>query len=97
MPLEALKFNFLLAGKPAALYDNVELPGDQGEARRILSINISGRLGEKERRKKSASDLEFLTQRGVVLLNVDPAMCAGTMLASDRLPKRRGAIVRGGD
>jgi len=37
-------------------------------------FTISGKLGEKAQKKDERVQLEFLTQRGVILLNVDPAM-----------------------
>lgn len=94
VPLEALKFNFIWsASKPRYLSD-VELPKIKEKAAGIFAI--SGKLGEKKPDKVELVRLDFLTQRGVVLLNVDPSMVPSD-LHERPLTEAARAIVRSGD
>ena len=70
VPLEAVKFNFVWeASKPRYMSD-VELPPIKEKAGG--TYKLSGRLGEKDAKKEELVALDFRTQRGVVLLNIDP-------------------------
>jgi VWFA-related protein len=94
VPLEALKFDFVwTASKPRFLSD-VELPKIKEKAAGIFAI--SGKLGEKKPDKVELVRLDFLTQRGVVLLNVDPSMVPSD-LHERPLTEAARAIVRSGD
>src|SRR6185312_16224624 len=94
VPLEALKFNFIWsASKPRYLSD-VELPATKERAAGVS--RISGRLGEKDSKKEDRVQLDFVTQRGVVLLNVDPSMVPAD-LRERPLTEAARAIVRSGD
>jgi VWFA-related protein len=94
VPLEALKFNFIWsASKPRYLSD-VELPKIKEKAAGLSTI--SGKLGEKKPAKEELVQLDFLTQRGVVLLNVDPSMVPSD-LRERPLTEAARAIVRSGD
>ncbi len=94
VPLEALKFDFVWsASKPRYLSD-VELPKIKEKAAGIFAI--SGKLGEKKPDKMELVRLNFLTQRGVVLLNVDPSMVPSD-LHERPLTEAARAIVRSGD
>ncbi len=94
VPLEALKFNFLWqASRPRYLSD-VELPEIKEKRGGVFSI--SGKFGEKDAKKEDRVELDFLTQRGVVLLNVDPAMVPSD-LRERPLTEAARAIVRSGD
>ncbi len=94
VPLEALKFNFVWsASKPRYLSD-VELPNIKEKAAGVFAI--SGKLGEKKPAKEERVQLDFLTQRGVVLLNVDPSMVPSD-LRERPLTEAARAIVRSGD
>lgn len=94
VPLEALQFKFLWqASKPRYLSD-VELP--QIKEKRGGVFSISGKLGEKKPKKEERVRLDFLTQRGVVLLNVDPSMVPSD-LRERPLTEASRAIVRSGD
>ena len=94
VPLEALQFKFLWqASKPRYLSD-VDLPEIKEKRGGVFSI--SGKLGEKKTPKEERVRLDFLTQRGVVLLNVEPSMVPSDL--HDRpLTEAARAIVRGGD
>ena len=94
VPLDAVKFDFVWsASKPRYLSD-VELPEVKEKAAGIF--RISGKLGEKKPGKEERVQLDFLTQRGVVLLNVDPSMVPSD-LRERPLTEAARAIVRSGD
>lgn len=94
VPLDALKFEFLWeASKPRYLSD-VELPDVKEKAGGVFKI--SGKLGEEKPDKEQRVVLNFQTQRGVVLLNVDPSM-APSDLRQRPLTEAVRAIVRSGD
>ncbi len=94
VPLDALKFEFLWeASKPRYLSD-VELPDVKEKAGGVFKI--SGKLGEEKPDKEQRVALNFQTQRGVVLLNVDPSM-APSDLRQRPLTEAVRAIVRSGD
>jgi len=94
VPLDAVKFDFVwTASKPRYLSD-VELPEIKEKAAGIS--RISGKLGEKKPGKEERVQLNFMTQRGVVLLNVDPSMVPSD-LRERPLTEAARAIVRSGD
>ncbi|HLN97647.1 MAG TPA: VWA domain-containing protein [Pyrinomonadaceae bacterium] len=94
VPLDAVKFDFMWsASKPRYLSD-VELPKIKERAAGVFTI--SGKLGEKKPAKEERVQLNFLTQRGVVLLNVDPSMVPSD-LHERPLTEAARAIVRSGD
>jgi len=94
VPLEAVKFNFVWeASKPRYMSD-VELPEIKEKAGGVYKL--SGRLGEKDANKEELVALDFRTQRGVVLLNIDPEM-APADLRERPLTEAARAIVRSGD
>ncbi|HKP82284.1 MAG TPA: VWA domain-containing protein [Pyrinomonadaceae bacterium] len=94
VPLEAVKFNFTWeASKPRYMSD-VELPPIKEKAGG--AFKLSGRLGEKDVDKALLVALDFRTQRGVVLLNIDPER-APADLRERPLTEAARAIVRSGD
>src|ERR1044072_4972179 len=95
VPLEAVKFNFVWeASKPRYMSD-VELPDIKEKAGGVYKL--SGRLGEKDVKKEDGLvALDFRTQRGVVLLNIDPER-APSDLRERPLTEAARAIVRSGD
>jgi VWFA-related protein len=94
VPLEALKFNFVWEASRPRYMSDVELPPVQEKAGG--QFKLSGRLGEKDAKKEELVALDFRTQRGVVLLNIDPEM-APSDLRERPLTEAARAIVRGGD
>ena len=94
VPLEALKFNFVWEASRPRYMSDVELPPIQEKAGG--QFKLSGRLGEKDAKKEVLVALDFRTQRGVVLLNIDPAM-APSDLRERPLTEAARAIVRSGD
>jgi VWFA-related protein len=94
VPLDAVKFNFVWeASKPRYMSD-VELPDVKEKAGGVYKL--SGRLGEKDAKKEELVALDFRTQRGVVLLNIDPER-APADLRERPLTEAARAIVRSGD
>ena len=94
IPLDAVKFEFLWqASRPRYLSD-VELP--EVKEKRGGFFSISGKLGEQKAKKEERVELNFLTRRGVVLLNVDPEMVPSDLSQRPLTEAARG-IVRSGD
>src|SRR6185436_8619654 len=94
VPLDALKFNFVWEASRPRYMSDVELPPIKEKAGG--TFKLSGRLGEKKAKKEETVALDFRTQRGVVLLNIDPAM-APSDLRERPLTEAARAIVRSGD
>ncbi len=94
VPLAALKFNFVWAASKPRYMSDVELPPIKEKAGG--QFKLSGRLGEKDAPKEELVALDFHTQRGVVLLNIDPEM-APSDLRERPLTEAARAIVRSGD
>ncbi len=94
VPLEAVKFNFVWEASRPRYMSDVELPPVQEKAGG--QFKLSGRLGEKDAKKEELVALDFRTQRGVVLLNIDPEM-APADLRERPLTEAARAIVRSGD
>jgi VWFA-related protein len=94
VPLDAVKFDFVWSASKPRYMSDVELPKIKEKA--AGSFAISGKLGEKKPDKAELVRLDFLTQRGVVLLNVDPSMVPSD-LRERPLTEATRAIVRSGD
>jgi len=94
VPLEAVKFNFVWEASRPRYMSDVELPPVQEKAGG--AFKLSGRLGEKDAKKEELVALDFRTQRGVVLLNIDPER-APSDLRERPLTEAARAIVRSGD
>jgi VWFA-related protein len=96
VPLDALKFDFIWEASRPRYMSDVELPAVKEKAGGMFKL--SGRLGEKEKQKDKEQliALNFRTQRGVVLLNIDPEM-APADLRERPLTEAARAIVRSGD
>lgn len=94
VPLDSVKFNFMWSASRPRFLSDVELPKVKEKAAGVFTI--SGKLGDEKADKVDRVRLEFLTQRGVVLLNVDPAMVPPD-LRERPLTEAARAIVRSGD
>ena len=94
VPLDALKFDFTWEASRPRYMSDVELPPVKEKAGG--TFKLSGRLGEKDKKKEELIVLNFRTQRGVVLLNIDPEM-APADLRERPLTEAARAIVRSGD
>lgn len=94
VPVDALSLNFLWEASRPRYFSDVELP--KIEERRGSRFVISGKLGDKKAKKEERVQLDFTTQRGVVIFNVDPSMVPSDL--RDRpLTEAARAIVRSGD
>jgi VWFA-related protein len=94
VPLEALKYDFVWEASRPRYMSDVELKEVKEKAGGWF--RLSGKLGEEKPKKEERIALNFHTQRGVVLLNVDPAM-APSDLHERPLTEAARAIVRSGD
>jgi VWFA-related protein len=105
VPLDALKYDFVWEASRPRYMSDVELEAVKEKAGG--SFKLSGRLGDKDEKgekdkekekenKEKQVALNFRTQRGVVLLNVDPEM-APADLRERPLTEAARAIVRSGD
>lgn len=94
VPVDSVNYSFTWqASRPRYLSD-VELPPVKEKAGGWYSI--SGRVGDKKADKELRVRLDFSTQRGVILFNVDPEMVPPD-LRERPLTEAARAIVRGGD
>jgi VWFA-related protein len=94
VPTDALSFEFLWEASRPRYFSDVELP--EVKEKRGGWYSISGKLGEKKAKREERVRLEFSTQRGVILFNVDPAMVPSD-LRERPLTEAARAIVRSGD
>ena len=94
IPLDAVKIDFAWSASRPRFLSEIELPEVKEKAGGMF--RISGKLGEKKAKKEERVSLDFLTERGVVLLNVDPAMVPSD-LRERPLTEAVRAIVRSGN
>jgi len=94
VPLDALKYDFVWEASRPRYMSDVELK--QVKEKAGGWFRLSGKLGEEKPKKEERVALNFHTQRGVVLLNVDPSM-APSDLRERPLTEAARAIVRSGD
>ncbi len=94
VPLDALKYDFVWEASRPRYMSDVELK--QVKEKAGGWFRLSGKLGEDKPKKEERVALNFHTQRGVVLLNVDPEM-APSDLRERPLTEAARAIVRSGD
>src|ERR1041385_6840603 len=94
VPLDALKYDFVWEASRPRYMSDVELKEVKEKAGGWF--RLSGKLGEEKPKKEERVALNFHTQRGVVLLNVDPSMVPSD-LRERPLTEAARAIVRSGD
>jgi VWFA-related protein len=94
IPLDAVKLDFTWSASKPRYMSDVELPEVKEKAGGVF--RISGKLGDEKAKKEARVDLHFWTQRGVILLNVDPSL-APADLRERPLTNAAQAIVRSGD
>lgn len=94
VPLDSVKVDFdWLASRPRFMSD-VPLP--EVKEKRAGRFNINGTLGDKKAEEEKRIKLNFTTERGLVLLNVDPLMVPSD-LRERPLTEAAKAIVKSGD
>ncbi len=94
VPVDAVQFEFIWEASRPRFFSDVELPKVKEKAGGWYAI--SGKLGNKEAKKEERVRLTFNTQRGLVLLNVDPSMVPSD-LRERPLTEAARAVVRSGD
>ncbi|HEV2912068.1 MAG TPA: VWA domain-containing protein [Pyrinomonadaceae bacterium] len=94
VPLDSVNYNFLWQASRPRFFSDVELPAIKEKAGGWYSI--SGRIGDKKADKELRVRLDFSTQRGVILFNVDPTLVPPD-LRERPLTEAARAIVRSGD
>ncbi len=94
VPLDSLSFNFLWEASRPRYFSDMELPEIQ--EKRGSRFVINGKFGDKKAEKEKRVRLDFTTQRGVVIFNVDPSMVPSD-LRERPLTEAARAIVRSGD
>lgn len=94
VPLENLKYDFVWEASRPRYMSDVELKDVKEKAGGWFQL--AGKLYEKDGNKEERVSLNMHTQRGVILLNVDPSMVPSDL--RDRpLTEAARAIVRSGD
>lgn len=94
VPLDSVQYSFLWEASRPRFFSDVELPAVKEKAGGWYAI--SGRVGDKKADKELRVRLDFATQRGVILFNVDPNMVPPD-LRERPLTEAARAIVRSGD
>jgi VWFA-related protein len=94
VPTEAIHLNLLWQASRPRHFGDIELP--KVKEKRGGWFEISGKIGDKKAKKDDRVELNFTTQRGVMLFNVDPSMVP-TDLRERPLTEAARAIVRSGD
>jgi VWFA-related protein len=94
VPVDSVNYSFLWQASRPRYFSDVELPPVKEKAGGWYLI--SGRVGDKKADKDLRVHLDFSTQRGVILFNVDPNMVPPD-LRERPLTEAARAIVRGGD
>lgn len=94
VPVDALSFNFLWEASRPRYFSDDELPKVKEGRGGVYYIN--GKLGDKKAKKEERVRLDFTTQRGVVIFNVEPSMVP-TDLRERPLTEAARAIVRSGE
>ena len=94
VPLDAVRFNFLWQASRPRFFSDVELPEVKEKRGGVYSIN--GKIGDEKAKREERVELNFKTQRGVIIFNVDPSMVP-TDLRERPLTEAARAIIRGGN
>ncbi|HWT00428.1 MAG TPA: VWA domain-containing protein [Pyrinomonadaceae bacterium] len=94
VPVDAVQLNLLWQASRPRYFGDLELP--EVKEKRGGVFEISGKLGDKKAKKEERVELNFTTQRGLMLFNVDPSMVPSDLSARP-LTEAVRAIVRDGD
>lgn len=94
VPLDAVKLEFVWQASRPRYMSDVTLPEIKEEDAGVFKIK--GTLGDKKAKDDVRVRLNFTTSRGLMLLNVDPAMVPGD-LRERPLTEAVKAIVKSGD
>lgn len=94
VPTDAIRLNLLWQASRPRYFSDIELP--KVKEKRGGWFEISGHIGDKKAKKDARVELDFITQRGVMLFNVDTNMVPSD-LRERPLTEAVRAIVRDGD
>jgi Ca-activated chloride channel family protein len=94
VPVDAIRLNLLWQSSRPRYFSDIELP--KVKEKRGGWFEISGHVGDKKAKKDARVELNFITQRGVMLFNVEANMVPSD-LRERPLTEAVRAIVRDGD
>ena len=94
VPTDAIRLNLLWQSSRPRYFSDIELP--KVKEKRGGWFEISGHVGDKKAKKETRVELDFITQRGVMLFNVVANMVPSD-LRERPLTEAVRAIVRDGD
>ena len=94
VPTDAIRLNLLWQSSRPRYFSDIELP--KVKEKRGGWFEISGHVGDKKAKKDARVELDFITQRGVMLFNVEANMVPSD-LRERPLTEAVRAIVRDGD
>jgi Ca-activated chloride channel family protein len=94
VPTDAVRLKLLWEASRPRYFSEVELP--KVREKRGGVFEITGKLGDKKAKQENRVELDFTTQRGVIVFNVDPSMVPSD-LRERPLTEAVRAIVRAGD
>lgn len=94
VPTDAVRLNLLWEASRPRYFSEVELP--KVREKRGGVFEITGKLGDRKAKKEARVELDFKTERGVIVFNVDPTMVPSD-LRERPLTEAVRAIVRAGD
>ena len=95
VPLEALRYSLKWTAARPRFYSEIELP--KVHERRGGTFEIEGRYGDKKAKKDDRVELDFSTERGVVLFGVSDPSSVPTDLRERELTEAARAVIRSGN
>lgn len=94
VPLDAVRLNWSWSSSSPRLFSDVDLPKPKEKAGGIFLLKTT--VGNKEAKREDRIELNFATGRGILLLNVDPAMVPSD-LRERALTNAARAIIQSGE
>jgi VWFA-related protein len=94
VPLDAVRLDWRWSESSPRLFSDVDLPKPKEKAGGIFLLKTA--LGNKKAKRDDRIDLNFVTGRGILLLNVDPSMVP-TDLRERALTEAARAIIQSGE
>ena len=95
VPLEALRYSLKWTAARPRFYSEIELP--KVRERRGGTFEIEGRHGDEKAKKDERIELDFSTERGVVLFGVSDPASVPTDLRERELTEAARAVIRSGN
>lgn len=94
VPLDAVRLNWSWSASSPRLFSDIDLPKPKEKAGGIFLLKTT--VGNKEAKREDRIELNFATGRGILLLNVDPAMVPSD-LRERALTNAARAIIQSGE